>query len=333
MKVSNQRAFHLFKRAFGTAAISSIALFGSIAGSVAQVITVDFDQPSIDKNGYPHSSQGGGLNPTAFIFGAVGDADSDDRQAQFFNRFQTSGIVPSGQGFANYHILSATFTVSIAPNAADLIIFDGSPDSYTTYNPDGTPFNDPDPGRPIELFGAAFRGGLLKEQVVENTSYSMTGKGTRRIYATDFQVGASLNGTNRDVSNNVGNTFNPVPFAIGQVALADLNPNNTMKEDANVVFTLDLLNPDVLRYLQLSLDAGSIDLIVSSLHKSSQENPSNPYFYTKENELVGALPGRLDMQVVVVPEPSTVTLLLCVFGLFVGCWRGRQAIQSGGINI
>lgn len=333
MNVSQTPALHLFRRTLRTATFSSLALLGSIAGASAQLITVDIDAPTIDKNGYPHSPNGGATNPTAFIFGSVGTPGFDDRASQFFNRFSTSATVPTGLGSANYQIVSATFTLSLAGSAADLVVFDGTYDPYTTYNPaDGEPVGDSDPGRPIELYGAGFRNGITKESVTETLAFGPSGEGTRNIYATDFQLGSSLNGTLRDVGNNIALAFDPVPFAIGQVALADLNPNGTIKEDANVVFTLNLSNPDVLRYLQLSLDAGSIDFLVTSLHPSSQTNPTNPYFYTKESSVADVFPGRLDLQVVV-PEPSAITFLLCSFGLFVGCWRGRQALQSGVTNI
>jgi hypothetical protein len=334
MKVSNQAVFHLFKRALGTAAISSMILLGSIAGMSAQVLNVDIDTPSMDKWMYPFG-QGGGPRDTASTFGAVGSAGFDDRDAQFFNRFTTSGDVPAGLGAANYQILSATFTLTITLSGGDGALFDGTYDLYTTFDPlTGDPVNDLDAGRPMELYGAAFRNGITKSFTDENLPFAPAGpvaEERRNIYATDFLAAASLNGANRDVSNNVTTGFDAVPFAIGQVAAEFLNPNGTMKAEAEVVFTLNLSNPDVVRYLQLSLDAGSVDLIATSLASAEQLGPVvYPIFNTKENAF--GVPGRLEMQVAI-PEASTVTLLLCGCGLFVGFWRGRQVIQSGESNI
>jgi hypothetical protein len=332
MNVSRVSAFRsVISRAIRVTALASLHLLGSVAGTSAQLINVNLDEPSIDKNGYPFSPNGGGPRTSAFTFGAIGSVGFDDRDAQFFNRFATSGIVPTGRGAANYQILSATLTLSIF--VGDGLVFDGSYDPISTYDAGGNPINGDDPGRPLELYGAAYRNGITRELVTENLAYGAPGDGTRNIYATDFLLGASLNGTNRDVSNNIAQAFDPSPFAIGQVAPADLNPNGTVKDDAEVVFTLNLANPDVLRYLQLSLDAGSIDLVATSLHLAEQGGDvAYAEYYTKEN-LVDGLPGRLDLQVMVVPEPGAVTLLLCAFGVLVGFWRGRQALQKGEGNL
>lgn len=333
MNVSQPPALHPIRRTLRTAAFSSLALFGSIAGASAQSITVDINVPTMDKNGYAHSSSGGGPRIGAFIFGAVGEPDTDDRASQFFNRFGTSLSVPAGLGADNYQIQSATFTLTLM--TGDAVVFDGTYDSFTTYDPvTGAPVNDLDAGRPIELYGAAFRNGTTKAFTDENLPFGNANiEGGRNIYATDFNLGASLNGANRDVSNNIAELFDALPFAIGQVLAADLNPDGTIKEDANIVFTLNLNNPNVVKYLQLSLDAGSVDFMVTSLHGGEQGGAvTYPDFYTKESFGAGALPGRLDMQVVI-PEPSAITFLLCSFGLFVGCWRGRQALQSGVSNL
>lgn len=299
-----------------------------MAGS-ALAITVDINVPDMDKNGYPHSPSGGGPRQGAFIFGVIGASDTDERDSQFFNRFTTSAAVPTGQGFANYQITSATFTLTIQTNGT--FVFDGTYDSITTYDEVGLPTNGDDLGRPIELYGAAFRNGTDRGFTNENLPYNATARGVRNIYATDFQAGASLTGANRDVSNNVSGGFEAIPFAIGQISPSSLNPDGTVMAEADVVFTLDLLNPDVLRYLQLSLDSGLLDFVATSLHPGAQgENPTYPDFYTKESLIPGALPGRLDMEVTIVPEASAITSFLCAFGLFVGCWRGRQAIQPGG---
>ena len=330
MNVSQPPALHPIRRTLRTAAFSSLALLGSIAGTSAQSITVDINTPTMDKNGYAHSSSGGGPRVGAFIFGAVGEENTDDRASQFFNRFNTALSVPSGLGADNYQIQSATFTLTLM--TGDALVFDGTYDSFTTYDPTtGAPVNDLDAGRPIELYGAAFRNGTTKAFTDENLPFGNANiEGGRNIYATDFNLGASLNGVNRDVSNNIAELFDALPFAIGQVLAADLNPDGTIKEDANIVFTLNLNNPNVVKYLQLSLDAGTIDLVATSLQIAEQGGAVvYPEYYTKEN-LIDGLPGRLQLQVIVIPEPSAVTMLLCSFGLIVGCWRGRQALQSGG---
>jgi hypothetical protein len=287
--------------------------------------------PTIDKWMYPFGF-GGATKTPASTFAAVGSEGFDDRDAQFFNAFNTGGIVPAGQGSANYQILSATFTLAIArEEGTPGFVFDGTYDPITTYGPNGEAIGGDDAGRPIELYGAGYRNGFTSNTVVETTPFTTSpgiAERTRTIFATDFQLGTSINGQNRDVSNNIADAFDPVPFAIGQIAPEYLESDGTAKDDAVIVFTLNLANPDVLRYLQLSLDEGRVGLVATSLHLAAQGGPSvYPTFYSKEN-LVGSIPGQLNMQVQVVPEPSAVTMGLCGFGLFVACWRGRRVIAA-----
>ncbi|RYD75977.1 MAG: hypothetical protein EOP84_17490 [Verrucomicrobiaceae bacterium] len=240
--------------------------------------------------------------------------------------FDTSGIVQSGLGASNYVILSATFTLQIS--FGDAVFFDGTYDPINTYGASGEPINGDDQGRPMELYGAGFRNGFTSATITENLGFGVPGEGTRNIYATDFNLGSSINGPSRDVSNNIANAFDPIPFAIGQVAPSDLT-DGFVDEDADVVFTLNLANPDVLRYLQLSLNDGRVSFLATSLHQASQGGEvTYPNFYTKENLLDG-LPGRLDIQVQVVPEPSPGITALLGFGVMVAFWRGGRTFRRG----
>ncbi len=315
-------------RAITLAAALLAASSGLSAASFGENYTLDLVAPTIDKWIYPFASNGGGPRPSGSSFGAIGSAGFDDRDAQLFAAFDTS-TVPAGRGSANYHILSATFMLTVA--SGDSFRFDGSYDPVTTYGPTGVAINGDDAGRPVELYGAGYRNGFTSASVEENTPFrpvSAPAEGGRSIYPTDFAMGASIDGASRDVSNNVTAAFDPVPFAIGQIAPADLNPDGTAKEDATIVFTLNLANPDVLRYLQLSLNEGRVSFLATSLHPAAQGGPTvYPTYYTKEN-LLGGTPGQLDLQVQVVPEPSAVTMALCGFGIFVAGWRGRRVIAD-----
>lgn len=315
------------------AALLAIAA-GVSTASAQQNYSLNLLKPTMDKWIYPFAqSDNGGSRGTSSSFGAIGEAGFDDRDAQTFVAFNTSGIVPAGLDSTNYQILSATFTLTIfREENSSGFVFDGTYDPVSTYGPMGGSINGDDPGRPIELYGAAFRNGFTSSTITEGMPFSTTPgyrEGIRSIYPTDFQGGVSINGANRDVSNNVTAGFDPMPFAIGQIAPGDLNPDGTAKDDALVVFTLNLNNPDVLRYLQLSLSDGMVSFIATSLYVASQDeqNGSYPNFYMKEN-LLGSAPGKLEMQVQVVPEPSAITLALCGFGLFVATWRGRRAMTA-----
>ncbi|MES2569989.1 MAG: hypothetical protein V4710_08030 [Verrucomicrobiota bacterium] len=295
----------------------------------AQNYTVDLDTPTLDKWVYPFASAGGGPRTTAPVFGAVGSSGSfDDRDGQFFVGFSMSGQVPSGQGALNYQISSATLTLRLSFGVDGMVVYDGTYDAYTTYDPaSGSPINGDDPGRPLELYGAAYRNGLTATSVLENTPFAptggnATGEGVRNIYPTDLANGA------RDVSNNIRDAFDSVPFAIGRVAAADLNLDGTMKGDIDVVFTLNLLNPNVVSYLQQSLDEGHVNFLSTSLHQASQGGPATrPEFDAKELGAAGVA-GRLDMQVAIVPEPNAAWLLM-VGASFFACSRKRAKLSRG----
>lgn len=297
------------------------------ASGQATLYTVDLNAPTVDKWQYPFGGSGG-TRTSGSTFGAVGSAGFDDRDAQFYTGFQTSGLVPTGLGFESYLILSATFTLSlgITPSGdAPALVYDGTYDSINTFGLNGEPINGDDPGRPMELFGVGYRGGLTNTTVVNGSSFGTAGEGTRNLYATDFFGGESLAGANRDTSNNVTMAFEASPFAIGQVAPGDIT-GGLVNEDADIVFTLNLANPDVVRYLQYSLDEGVVSFLTTSLHQASQGGPiSYPVYYANEN-LLGGLPGRLDLQVQTVPEPGSMALVF--IGAGVAAFR-RSARRTG----
>lgn len=139
-----------------------------------------------------------------------------------------------------------------------MVTYDGTYDPRSTYDPTtGGPINGDDPGRSIELYGAGYRNGFTPSSVLEEHSICAArrpaAEGVRNIFATD-----SVGGGSRDVSSNFRDAFDPVPFAIGQVAAGDLNSDDTMKGDIDVVFALNLLNLDVVSYLQTGLDGGRL---------------------------------------------------------------------------
>ncbi len=314
--------------------ITACGLLTSVLGMHAADYTIDLNAPTVDKWQYAFGGAGG-TRTSASTFGAVGSDGFDDRDAQFYTGFDTGPIVPTGAGASNYVILSVTFTLSMGVTTngdSPHVKFDGTYDEISTYGLNGEQINGDDPGRPMELYGVAYRGEYSpgvpasNVSVAENSPFGPAGgvEGSRYLYPTDFPGGTSLSGAHRDVSNNVASGFNPSPFAIGQVAAGDLTAGE-IDEDADIVFTLNLANSDVIRYLQLGLNEGRISFLTNSLHAASMGGPVEyPVFYTKEN-LLGGRPGRLDMQVQIVPEPSTLTVLLLGFGVCVATWRGGRS--------
>lgn len=327
---TDKRGTHLRVRKVATLARRAacriaVALF-MVTACFAQITTIDFNSPTFDKNGYPFSSEGGGPRSAAFVFGAIGSpGEFDDRDSQMIVGFSTGGVVPSGRGQQNYTILSATFTLSLDFSAADLVVFDGTYDPISSYTSTGEAEPGDDLGRSIELYGVGYRNGFTATSISETTPIiagdNPLAEDSRNIFATDF-----VGGVARDVSNNIRDAFDTVPFAIGQVAPADLNPDGTIKDNANIVFTLNLANPDVVAYLKNALNVGRLNLIASSLHLGAQgEDVTYPVFQTKET--LAAVPARLDMQVIVVPEPRAGSLAIVGAAVF-ACWRNRRRLTD-----
>lgn len=297
--------------------------------SRAQTFDLTQTQPAADIWEYPFAGTPG-TNKIAATFGATGNADFDNRDAQVYFRFDTGGTVPIGLAPSMYQVVSLKITLSV--NSGGFKVYDGSYDPVNTFAPDGTPINGDDPGRPMELFGVGYRNGVTSTSVSESTPFSTLPQPqprSRSLYPTDFVASGSLNGgvsVSRDVSNSVTDQFNTTPFGIGQVAAQDLN-NGFLKEDAEVVFNLSMLNTDLLRYLQLSLAEGRIGLIATSLEQASQGGPVvYPDYYTRENTL-GA-PPKLELVVQVIPEPATAALLLAGAWLISGLSRRRSPHKS-----
>jgi len=320
-----RRAATVARRGLRRAVACCALLTAALAASAeAQNYSFNATAPALDKWVYPFASSGGGTRTSAPLFGAIGGTAGqfDDRNAQFFVGFNTSATVPAGRGAASYLISSATLQLSLSASVADLVVFDGSYDPISSYAADGSALGG-DAGRPVELYGAGYRNGFTALRVTETTGFSFGDpaiESTRNIFATDH-----ASGTARDVSNNFRDAFDAAPFAIGQIAPADLNPDGTIKEGVVMTFTLNLANPDVLSYLQAALNAGRINLLATSLHPAAQGGPANrPEFDTKEMGLAGT-PAALSLQVSVVPEPCAASLAI-LGAAFIAGWRQRRVL-------
>ncbi|MEO1584989.1 MAG: MYXO-CTERM sorting domain-containing protein [Planctomycetota bacterium] len=262
--------------------IAAAALVAA-AGSVSAQTTTNYAAPTFDRWNYPFNFTPG-TRTAASTFGAVGIPFTfDDRDAQFLNSFVTAGNYAPGQGASNYVITEATFTATL---------IDGE-FSYDNVRNDGAS---------IELFGTGFRGGLNAFAYGDNFAYGFgdpTSEDIRNAYATD-----AAGGSRRDVSNEFRDGFISNAFAIGQIA--GEVPGTVIGSGQIVTFSLDLTNPDVLAYLQDSLNEGIVSLSVSSTHAASQGGPlSFPVFSTTE----GGSPSTFSITAEVIPAPASAAVL------------------------
>jgi hypothetical protein len=292
-----------FTRVRSFVVVSLLAMAGA---ADAETINI-----GLDRWMYPFSFTGGtrNLSPT---FGAVGTPGFDNRDAQFLIGFDTSSVIPTGQGATNYQINSVTVRTMVgAPSGFE---YDPTYDAFRTYLPDTDPesLDDADVGRPIELFGVGFRNGYTSFSFgpndnqppgfEESSPFGTQDVGTRNAYPLSF---ASA-GMGIDVSNNIADRIESHPWAIGSAALA---PGAPVTDNTTLAFAIDLSNADVRSYLQRGLNDGALGFAISSLHAASQAGgPPVPQFLTRENTGAGAAPAVLDIDYQIVPEPASLGL-------------------------
>lgn len=239
-----------------------------------------------------------GTRPVISVFGSEpGGTDFDSRDAQFLLGFSTGSQVEPGRGPGNYRIVAAQLTIECA---SDLVFaYDPTPDPWQTFLAPANPSwqADSDAGQPIELFGCGFRNGWTALSYAENSPFGAGNvmlPGVRNAFA----VGVDGQGNLVDVSNNPRQGFQPIPFAVGQVA--GLQPGELVPLGARMSFNVNVANPAIHAYLSDSLNAGRVMLVVSSLTFVVQQGGNFPAFFAKENPLVTAglaRAARLDLTV------------------------------------
>ncbi|MEO0629626.1 MAG: hypothetical protein AAFY46_02725 [Planctomycetota bacterium] len=267
------------------AALAVAAAGATVAPTLAQTMTT-YAQPNFDRWNYPFNFTPG-VRTAATTFSGESDAFPpnffDDRDGQFLNSFITAGDYTPGQGASNYVITEATFTATLTGGTFD----------YDTVRNDGAS---------IELFGTGFRGGLNAFAYGEDFSYGFgepTSEDIRNAFATD-----NAGGSRRDVSNEIRDGFVSTPFAQG--IIAGEAPGSVTGSGQLVTFSLDLSNPDVVAYLQDSLNEGIVSLTVSSLHSVVQGDAGTaPAFGTKE----GGAAATFSITAEVIPAPASAALL------------------------
>ena len=298
------------------------------ANAMTHIVTwdpVEFDRWIYPFNGTP------GFRNLASTFNAIGSAPAfDNKDAIFFVAVDTASAgIPAGEGPSNYNAITIRVTATHFAGAFD---YDPTYDPWQSYLDPTDPewAVDSDAGRPIELYGVGFRNGYESPLAVgasfqsgppgyeENETFcagcpSGQGQGVRNIFPYD----PSVPDPEGDASNNVarfpplvGSSFDTVPFAIGQ-STSGLSPGDPVPQGVNGVragetfeFIVDMANPDILAYVQESLDEGVLAFAISSMHETVQfVGGTNPNFYTSESIDSAAIAPTIEVTVTV-PEPA-----------------------------
>ena len=265
--------------------------------SFAQAFAINDTAPVIERWMYANNAAPCD-RPASSVFGTFGDdAGVDTRHAQHLLGWDTASSIPTNAGPRQYLITRCRVTLTI--NRGNLFAYDPTPDDYRTYfetnHPEYVP--DADAGRPVEIFGAAFRNGYDDLSFDQCALFGSNATGERNGYA----AGWSTNGQLADISNNVGKTnsafprFEVAPFAVGTTA--SVEPGQIVPTAAKVVFDLNLDDPFVLAYVQQALHRGRLRLMVTSLHVTDGQfgPPKYPDFATHFND-AAVDPTRLELE-------------------------------------
>ncbi|WFB37712.1 hypothetical protein P3T73_08070 [Kiritimatiellota bacterium B12222] len=297
-----------------------------LVGLDSMASQVTFNTPTLDRWMYPFNGTPGSRS-SGLTFGAQGNPGFDERDAQFIVGYDTSTQISANQGAANYQINSATLTLQ--HNGSDFI-YDPTYDSYTTYLDSGaTGYQaDADAGRPMELFGLGYRNGESASTFTETSAFSPPGapaSSVRNAYALGYNGGSAVDVSNNlDYAHDGASGFDPILFGLGQAI--GLSAGDTISAGQDIQFSLNLSSPEVLAYLQESLNRGILNLAATSLHSASQGGPSvYPSFDTKEN-IVGQA-GILGLDVTIIPEPSMFFLWGMGGFLLLRLWKSQKHVK------
>ena len=257
--------------------------------------------PTMDRWVYPFGDFSGD-RPAASTFASF-DPRFDTRDAQFLLGWDTADSLTSGAGPANYLLRRVRLTLTIQADRA--FVYDPTYDGYLSYvtNLPGS-YPDVDSGRPVELFGAAFRGAFTAATFLESSPYGPRNPinsgnisiGTRNAFAAMHDSDGQL----IDIANHVGQTnpswtnapFEVRPWAVGQTT--NVAPGELVPSDAHFTFDVDLSEPLIAGYLQSALHDGRLRLFISSLSPANQVTPGGiggggsgayPLWATRENLL------------------------------------------------
>lgn len=271
--------------AWGWAAAGGLAL--TLAAS-ADVVSRAYPAPTLDRWMYPFGATPG-LENVAPTFGAIEQPGFDDRDGEFLIGFDTTDLAVPGQGAAAYRVAQVRVRVFVA---ADMQFrYDPSFDSVRTLLQASDPLfvPDADPGKPLELFACGYRAPWSVQSFQETSPFFAAAcvpppaQGCRAVFPIAFDG----TGTAVDVSNQVRQRFDAAPMAIGTTL--DAAAGELVPAGSEFVFDVSLCEEAVRTYFREGLNAGRINLLVSSLSPAQggpgggTGDPTYPVLFTREN--------------------------------------------------
>jgi hypothetical protein len=266
--------------------IAGAALLASGAAARAQgtgPFAAHAAEPAGDRWMYANNSTPG-TRGTASTFSFLPFSGEDDRFGQFLIKFDTVAAgIRAGLGAEKYDVHKLVLSAVYSSNAS--LPYDPTEDPRASLGPAAT-IADPDAGRPLELHGTGFRGGFTAASFQETSPYGSTQRNA-------FALGFDAAGATRDVSNNVTQGFDGMPWAVGQVSEpVDLSAHVYQPLAAGasipmyslVTFEINLALPGVANYVRQGLHQGFLWFSLSSFHPvTGPESAGFPAYFTRDN--------------------------------------------------
>jgi hypothetical protein len=268
-------------------ALALITSTAAVTNAQSQLVTLDYDIPTLDRWNYPFNGSPG-TRLSASTFGAVELFGFDDHDAQFVLGFATDADVSTGLDINEYQVLSAT--VTITNTNGDEFRYDPTYDTHDTYLfLDDT--LDLDDGRPVHLWGVGYRNDFDVFTWNELSPFGGVAsvdptQEMRHMFAAYFPFEGS---GPVDISNNLKQEFDATPMAIGQTDA--VLPGEFVPSESTFTFEVDLCQPGIRAYLAQGLSDGEVRFSVTSLHAANGGDGGGtgeiayPFWYTKENPI------------------------------------------------
>lgn len=240
---------------------------------------------------YPSNGTPGSRAQASTFSALPSSGGVEDRWGFFLIQFDTSEFIPAGLPPSSYRIRSITLTATTGQD--ETFDYDPTPDPLGSFGTPDSPASvtDADTGRPVELHGAGFRNGFDSSSFLETSPY---GSPQRNAYPLGFDPA----GNARDVSWNVTDGFEAIPWATGTAH--ELQPGDAVPLEAVFEFEIDTSLPGVSAYLQQGFSDGALWLTISSLHPAIQQGGQLAAWLTRDDalhQIFGGLAPTLTFEV------------------------------------
>ena len=187
----------------------------------------------------------------------------------------------------------------------------------------------------IEIFACGYRNGYGPVTAGAITGFCETcpfggtplvppAEGARNVFPVAFDA----QGNPFDVSRQVRLQLEGRPLAVGTTTA--LQPGQLVPLNTEFVFEVDLCAPGARAYIQRALDAGRLNLLISSLHPTSGPGSTEyPVFYTRDNAVAvaGGFTPKLEIMVnrgQRADFDNSGTLTVNDFGAFLNAFTARS---------